>query len=97
MRDGTFDVQRLLVQLLERLVVLLLGEHLDLKGVNLEQLRPLLQIFFAVVILQSSPFRTSFSVHQHLPDTTGAVVLESSAASDTLCDRNRVCQVSCSS
>lgn len=41
---GGLDGQRLVVQLLEPLCVLLLRVHLDLQRIDLQQLRPLLQI-----------------------------------------------------
>lgn len=41
---GGLDVQRLFVEGLQFLVILLLRVHLDLQGVHLQQLRPLLDV-----------------------------------------------------
>ena len=42
--DGGLDGQGLVVQLPQLLGVLLLGVHLDLQGIHLQQLRALLQV-----------------------------------------------------
>ena len=49
MRNGRLDVQRLVVQRLQLFVVFLSGVHLDLQGVNLQQLRPFLQVVLALL------------------------------------------------
>lgn len=49
MRDGALDVDGLLVERLQRLVVLLLGVHLDLERVDLEQLSALLEVLLTLL------------------------------------------------
>ena len=66
MRDGRLDVQRLLVQLLQLLVVLLRRVHLDLQRVDLQQLGPLLHVVFTRIRLRSDR-----SASQRGPDTGG--------------------------
>ena len=51
MRDGALDVEALVVERLQLLVVLLRRVHLDLERVDLQQLRPLLQVVVAIVRL----------------------------------------------
>jgi hypothetical protein len=46
--DGTLHLQRPLIKLLELLVVLQLGVHLDFQGVHFEQLRPLFHVVHPV-------------------------------------------------
>ena len=57
MRDGALDVQALVVQRLELLVVLLRRVHLDLERVDLQQLRPLLQVVVAIVRLGTNSIK----------------------------------------
>lgn len=54
MGNRRFDVQRLLVQCLQFLVVLLRRVHLDLQCVDLQQLGALLQVVLALVVLSSA-------------------------------------------
>lgn len=52
MRNTALDVNRLFVELLQSLVVLHLGMHLNLQRIDLQQLSPLLLIFFSLVGLK---------------------------------------------
>ena len=54
MRDGALDVEALVVERLQLLVVLLRRVHLDLERVDLQQLRPLLQVVVAIVRLDAN-------------------------------------------
>jgi NhaP-type Na+/H+ or K+/H+ antiporter len=72
MRDSTFDVNGLFVQLLQYLVVLHLGVHLNFERVDLQKLSALLLILFALVILTFVNYWSKYA--NSLPCTTTSAV-----------------------